>query len=315
MPGASTLFEKIWRTHEIERRDDGASLLWVDRHLVHEGSHHAFRKIADRALSVARPELTFGVVDHYAPTRDRDDIKAPDIRRLIDQLLANCKKHGIPCFDLFDPRQGIVHVVGPEQGLTLPGLVMTCGDSHTSTHGAFGTIAFGIGATDVSHVLATQTIWQRRPSLMRLSIDGALGPGVGAKDVALGWISQLGADSAQGHAIEYAGSVVRRMSMEERLTLCNLSIEGGARSGLIAPDETTLSYVEGRAFAPNDDLWEQATESWLSLRSDTDAEFDRDVTIDASDIAPIVTWGTSPEEALPITGTVPDPNHDRRPSC
>ena len=301
--------KKSGQTHEIERRDDGASLLWVDRHLVHEGSHHAFRKIADRGLSVARPELTFGVVDHYAPTRDRNDIKAPDIRRLIDQLLENCKKHGILCFDLFDPRQGIVHVVGPEQGLTLPGLVMTCGDSHTSTHGAFGTIAFGIGATDVSHVLATQTIWQKRPSLMRLSIDGALGPGVGAKDVALGWISELGADSAQGHAIEYAGSVVRRMSMEERLTLCNLSIEGGARSGLIAPDETTLSYAKGRTFAPSDDLWEQATESWLSLQSDADAEFDRDVTIDASEIAPIVTWGTSPDEALPITGTVPDPNH------
>ncbi|MGI9500463.1 MAG: aconitase family protein, partial [Geminicoccaceae bacterium] len=306
MRGPLTLFDKIWLTHEVDRREDGASLLWVDRHLVHEGSHHAFRKLAERGLSVARPELTFGMVDHYAPTRDRERITAPAIRRLIDQLVENCREHDVQCFELFDPRQGIVHVVGPEQGMTLPGLVINCGDSHTSTHGAFGSIAFGIGATEVSHVLATQTIWQKRPAPMRISIEGALGPGVGAKDVALGWIARLGADGARGHAIEYAGSVVREMSMEERLTLCNLSIEGGARCGMVAPDETTLAYIRGRPFAPQRELWDQAACYWSSLRSDEGAAFDREVTIDAGEIAPIVTWGTSPEDALPITGSVPD---------
>ncbi len=306
MTAPRTLFDKVWAAHEVLAREDGAALLWVDRHLVHEGSHHAFRKIAARDLAVAEPDLTFAVVDHYAPTRDRARIADPAIKRMIGTLGENAATHGIRIFGLDDPRQGIVHVVGPEQGLTLPGLTIVCGDSHTSTHGAFGCIAFGIGATEVAHVLATQTIWQKRPRVMRITVDGDLSPGVGAKDMALAWIAKLGADGARGHAIEYAGSAVRDLSMEGRMTLCNLSIEGGARCGMVAPDETTFAYVKGRPFAPVAD-WDRALESWADLASDPDATFDREIALDATEIAPIVTWGTSPEDALPITGVVPNP--------
>lgn len=301
-----TLFDKLWDRHEVHRRDDGASLLWVDRHLVHEGSHHAFRKIAERGLAVAEPALTTAVVDHYAPTRDGAK-SSESIRRMIGTLEANADLHGIRCFGLRDPRQGIVHVVGPEQGLTLPGLLVVCGDSHTSTHGAFGAMAFGIGATEVAHVLATQTIWQVRPKVMRIRFEGQLAPGVGAKDMALGWIARLGADGARGHAIEYAGPAVRALSMAGRMTLCNLSIEGGARLGMVAPDTTTFDYVKGRPFAPLGELWDRAMADWAELNSDADAAFDLEEVIDAAGIAPIVTWGTSPEDALPITATVPDP--------
>jgi 3-isopropylmalate/(R)-2-methylmalate dehydratase large subunit len=307
MSAPQTLLDKLWAAHEVTRRDDGASLLWVDRHFVHEGSHHAFARLAARGLPVAEPDLTLGVVDHYAPTRHRDDIRDPDIARMISTLQENTAAHGISCFDLDDPRQGIVHVIGPELGLTLPGLLIACGDSHTSTHGAFGALAFGIGATDVAHVLATQTIWQMRPKTMRITLTGALGAGVGAKDVALGWIAGLGADGARGHAIEYAGPVVAAMSMAARMTLCNLSIEGGARSGMVAPDQTTYDFLQGCALAPQAAHWGAALADWAALGSDPDAGFDREVTIDAADIAPIVTWGTSPEEALPVTGHVPDP--------
>ncbi|NKX45770.1 3-isopropylmalate dehydratase large subunit [Roseicyclus persicicus] len=302
---ARTLLDKLWDAHEILRRADGASLLWVDRHLVHEGSHHAFGKIAERGLPVAEPGLTFGVVDHYAPTRGGP--ATPAIARMIATLEANAAAHGIRLFGLTDPGQGIVHVIGPEQGLTLPGLLINCGDSHTSTHGAFGALAFGIGATEVAHVLATQTIWQKRPAAMRITVDGRLGPGVGAKDLALAWIARLGADGARGHAIEYAGTAVRALSMEGRMTLCNLSIEGGARFGLIAPDETTFAYLKGRPHAPAGADWDRAVADWAALPSDPDAVFAREVTLDAAEIAPIVTWGTSPEEALPVTATVPDP--------
>jgi 3-isopropylmalate/(R)-2-methylmalate dehydratase large subunit len=301
-----TLFDKLWAAHEVVRREDGASLLWVDRHLVHEGSHHAFRKIAERGLGVAHPELTFAVADHYAPTR-RGGAMDPKIAGMMETLAENCAAHGISLYGLFDPRQGIVHVIGPEQGLTLPGLLITCGDSHTSTHGALGAMAFGIGATEVAHVLATQSVWQVKPRAMRIRIDGRLGPGVGAKDIALGWIARLGADGARGHAVEYAGEVVRGLSMEGRLTLCNLSIEGGARFGMVAPDETTFTWQNGRRFAPKGDAWERAVEDWSALATDNGAAFDREVAIDAGEIAPVVTWGTSPEDALPITGTVPDP--------
>ncbi|SDI27407.1 3-isopropylmalate dehydratase large subunit [Lutimaribacter saemankumensis] len=303
-----TLLDKLWESHEVLRRDDGASLLWVDRHLVHEGSHHAFAKLAARGAPVAEPELTFAVVDHYAPTRARDHIESADIRRMIETLNANATTHGLRLFGLHDPSQGIVHVVGPEQGLTLPGLTVNCGDSHTSTHGAFGALAFGIGATEVAHVLATQTIWQKRPKTMRITVEGRPGPAVGAKDIALHWIAMLGADGARGHAIEYAGSAVRGLTMEGRMTLCNLSIEGGARLGLVAPDEVTFDYVRGRPFAPQGADFDRAVEDWARLPSDPGAVFDREVTIDAADIAPTVTWGTSPEEALPITGAIPDPD-------
>ncbi len=302
---ARTLLEKLWADHEILQRDDGTSLLWVDRHLVHEGSHHAFAKIAERNLPVAEPGLTFGVVDHYAPARGRPSTDA--VARMIATLEDNTTAHGITCFGMGDPRQGIVHVIGPEQGLTLPGLLINCGDSHTSTHGAFGALAFGIGATEVAHVLATQTIWQKKPRAMRITVNGQLGPGVGAKDLALSWIAKLGSDGARGHAIEYAGSAVRELSMEGRMTLCNLSIEGGARFGLIAPDEVTVDYIEGRPYAPAGERWTQAVDYWMGLGSDVDATFDREVSIDAAEIAPIVTWGTSPDDALPVTGTVPDP--------
>jgi 3-isopropylmalate/(R)-2-methylmalate dehydratase large subunit len=308
MTAGKTLLDRLWESHEIHRRDDGASLLWVDRHLVHEGSHHAFRKLEERGLGVAEPSLSTAVADHYAPTRERDQGGATDdIRRMIRTLETNAERHGIRFFGLRDPRQGIVHVVGPEQGLTLPGLIMVCGDSHTATHGAFGAFAFGIGATEVAHVLATQTIWQVKPKAMRIRFDGTLMPGVGAKDMALAWIARLGADGARGHAIEYAGDAVRGLSMAGRLTLCNLSIEGGARSGMVAPDETTSAYLRDRPFAPLGAAWEKAMASWEQLRSDDDAEFDREVVIETSEIAPIVTWGTSPEDALPITGAVPDP--------
>jgi 3-isopropylmalate/(R)-2-methylmalate dehydratase large subunit len=305
MTAPQTLFAKLWAAHEIMQREDGTSLLWVDRHLVHEGSHHAFAKLESRGMKVAAPDLTFGVVDHYAPTRAGE--VAADIRRMIDTLARNAKAQGIRLFDLRDPGQGIVHVIGPEQGLTLPGLLINCGDSHTSTHGAFGALAFGVGATEVAHILATQTIWQRRPDTMRITVNGVLGAGVTAKDLALHWIAELGADGARGHAIEYAGSAVRALSMEGRLTLCNLSIEGGARLGLVAPDQVTFDYIKGRNFAPEGADWDQAVLDWSKLNSDADAAFDREVSINAADIAPTVTWGTSPEDALPITGKVPDP--------
>jgi len=300
-----TLLDRLWADHEILRREDGASLLWVDRHLVHEGSHHAFAKIAERDLPVAAPELTFGVVDHYAPTRGRPATAA--VARMIETLLNNTAQHGIACFGMGDPRQGIVHVIGPEQGLTLPGLLINCGDSHTSTHGAFGALAFGIGATEVAHVLATQTIWQTKPKSMRITVTGKLGPGVGAKDLALAWIAKLGSDGARGHAIEYAGDAVRGLSMEGRMTLCNLSIEGGGRFGMVAPDQVTFDYIKGRPYAPSGADWDRALDDWSTLASAADATFDREVTLDASEIAPIVTWGTTPEDALPVTATVPDP--------
>ncbi|KIN63471.1 3-isopropylmalate dehydratase, large subunit [Sulfitobacter noctilucicola] len=308
MTAPRTLLDKLWSAHEILQRDDGTSLLWVDRHLVHEGSHHAFAKLAERGTQVAQPDLTFGVVDHYAPTR-RDRAVAADITRMMETLKVNTAAHGITLFDLDHPAQGIVHVVGPEQGLTLPGLLINCGDSHTSTHGAFGALAFGIGATEVAHVLSTQTIWQKKPASMRITVNGKLGPGVSAKDIALNWIAALGTGGAQGHAVEYTGSAIADLGMEGRMTLCNLSIEGGARFGMIAPDDTTVTYIEGRPFAPRGAAWDQAVEAWSMLRSDDDVSFDRDVVFDADDIAPTVTWGTSPEQALPVTADIPAPEN------
>ena len=307
MPAPSTLFDKIWDRHVVVPGANGRALLWVDRHFVHEGSHHAFAKLASRGLKLAEPKLTFGVVDHYVPTQGVLSQASADIRRMVHTVEDNAETYGFTCFGHDDPRQGIVHVIGPEQGLTLPGLIINCGDSHTSTHGAFGAIGFGIGATEVAHVLATQTIWQSRPKRMRITFSGRLGPGVSAKDMALNWIAELGADGAQGHAVEYAGTAVRDLSMEGRMTLCNLSIEGGARFGLVAPDETTFDYLRGRPHAPSGDAFRRAVEDWSRLASDGDAVFDRDVTLDAGDIAPIVTWGTSPEDALPVTAQVPDP--------
>ena len=308
MSAAQTMLDKLWAAHEVLQREDGVSLLWVDRHLVHEGSHHAFAKIQERGLPVAAPDLTFAVVDHYAPTQGRAMITNPQIKRMIETLRTNAPTHGLRLYDLHDTSQGIVHVIGPEEGITLPGLLINCGDSHTSTHGAFGALAFGIGATEVAHVLATQTVWQRKPKSMRITVQGALGPGVTAKDIALGWIAKLGTDGAQGHAVEYAGSAIRALSMEGRMTLCNLSIEGGARFGMIAPDETTFAYLQGRRFAPTGAQWHAACADWAALATDEGAHFDREVDLDAAEIAPTVTWGTSPEQALPISATLPSPD-------
>jgi 3-isopropylmalate/(R)-2-methylmalate dehydratase large subunit len=303
-----TIIDKLWSAHEILRRDDGESLLWVDRHYVHEGSFHAFGKIAERGAQVAEPELTFGVADHYVPTRgSRHNISNPELARMVHQLEANCESYGIKLFGLEDPRQGIVHVVGPEQGLTLPGLLIVCGDSHTSTHGALGAYAFGIGASEVAHVLTTQTIWQKKPKRMRVSVDGVLPPGISAKDIVLAIIALIGADGATGCAVEFCGAAIRALSMEGRLTLCNMSIEAGARCGVVTPDAATFAYLNGRPYAPTGAAFDQAVEAWSTLGTDDGAAFDQEVAIDAAKIAPIVTWGTSPQDALPIDASVPDP--------
>jgi 3-isopropylmalate/(R)-2-methylmalate dehydratase large subunit len=303
-----TLFDKLWAAHEIARRDDGEALLWVDRHYVHEGSFNAFSQIEARGARLAEPGLTFGVADHYVPTRgSRRTIDNPEIARMVRTLEENTAEHGITLFGLDDPRQGIVHVVGPEQGLTLPGLLIVCGDSHTSTHGALGAYAFGIGASEVAHVLMTQALWQRKPKRMRVTVSGQLAPGIAAKDIVLAIIARIGADGATGHAIEFAGPTIRALSIEGRLTLCNMSIEAGARSGMVAPDSTTFEYLKGRPYAPKGTAFDQAVEAWSALTTDDGAEFDREVELDAAAIAPIVTWGTSPQDALPIDASVPDP--------
>jgi 3-isopropylmalate/(R)-2-methylmalate dehydratase large subunit len=303
-----TLIDKLWAAHEIVRREDGESLLWVDRHYVHEGSFHAFARLAERGVAVAEPGLTFAVADHYVPTRGaRRNIANPEVARMVRQIEENSAKHKIRLFGLDDPRQGIVHVVGPEQGLTLPGLLIVCGDSHTSTHGALGAYAFGIGASEVAHVLMTQTIWQRRPKTMRITVDGRAAPGIWAKDIALAIIAHIGAGGATGCAVEYTGSAIKALSIEGRLTLCNMSIEAGARCGMIAPDDVTFAYLEDRPYAPSGADFDRAVEAWSALTTDRDARFDREVGLEAADIAPMVTWGTSPEDALPIDASVPDP--------
>jgi 3-isopropylmalate/(R)-2-methylmalate dehydratase large subunit len=311
----STLIDKLWAAHEIARREDGAALLWVDRHFVHEGSFHAFAQMQARGRRPAEPGLTFAFADHYVPTRDRArGIANPEIAAMVRNLEANTRAHGIRLFGLGDPRQGIVHVVGPELGLTLPGLLIVCGDSHTSTHGALGAYAFGIGASEVAHVLMTQTIWQKKPKRMRIAVEGRPAAGIGGKDIALAVIARVRADGAQGHAIEFAGSAVRALSMEGRLTLCNMAIEAGGRCGLVAPDATTFAYVKGRPYAPQGADFDRAVEAWSALASDADAAFDREVTLDAAAVAPIVTWGTTPDDALPIDASVPDPQREADPA-
>jgi 3-isopropylmalate/(R)-2-methylmalate dehydratase large subunit len=311
MSEPQSLIDRLWAAHEITRREDGAALLWVDRHYVHEGSFHAFNQMKARGRSVAEPELTFGVADHYVPTRGRaKGIADPELATMVRNLESNAAESRITLFGLRDPRQGIVHVVGPEQGLTLPGLLIVCGDSHTSTHGAFGAYAFGIGASEVAHVLLTQTLWQKKPKRMRVSVEGRATPGVGAKDIALAIIARDGADGAQGHAIEFSGSAIRELTIEGRMTLCNMSIEAGGRCGVVAPDASTFAYLKGRPYAPRGPDFDVAVEAWSTLASDVDAEFDRDVTLDATMIAPIVTWGTTPDDGLPIDAHVPDPKHE-----
>ncbi len=309
MASPATLFDKIWSSHAIVARPDGATLLHVDRHFIHDGSGNAFRMLREKGLAVRRPDRTFATPDHYVSTVSHElaSINEPYRRAVVEDLEANARAAGLTLFGLADRRQGIVHVVGPEQGLSQPGTIIVCGDSHTASHGALGALAFGIGASEVAHVLATQTLWQRKPKNMRIVVDGVLGPGVHAKDVILAIISRLGVGGATGHVIEYAGSTMRSLGIEARLTICNMSIEAGARAGMVAPDETTFAYLSGRPFAPRGADWDKAVAHWRSLASDPDAPFDREVALDASRIAPMVTWGTSPEAAAPITGRVPDP--------
>jgi 3-isopropylmalate/(R)-2-methylmalate dehydratase large subunit len=303
------MFEKIWSEHSILEDEDGTTLLFVARHLAHDGSAHAFSFLEGRGLPLRRPDQTFATPDHGVSTLSHriEDIADPEQRRVVATLQRNADRHGFTLFGLDDTRQGIVHVVGPEQGLTQPGLVMVCGDSHTSTHGALGALAFGIGASEVCHVLATQTTWQRRPRTMRILVEGRRPPGVSAKDVALAIIARIGANGGSGHVIEYAGAAVRAMSVEERMTICNMAIEAGARAGMVAPDEATFSYLRGRPFAPSGSDWDEAVSYWRSLPSDPGARFDTEVELDVSELAPMVTWGNTAGQALPVTSRIPNP--------
>lgn len=311
MPAPATLFDKIWSSHAILVRPDGATLLHIDRHFVHDGSGNAFRMLKERGLAVRRPDRTFATPDHYVSTLSHDlaSINEPHRRGVVEGLEANAKGAGLTLFGLSDRRQGIVHVVGPEQGLSQPGMIMVCGDSHTATHGALGALAFGIGASEVGHVLATQTLWQSKPKNMQIVVEGMLGPGVHAKDVILAIIARIGAACGVGHVIEYGGSTIRALGVEGRLTVCNMSIEAGARAGMVAPDDTTFNYLHGRPYAPKGADWDTALAYWRTLPSDAGAHFDRQVHLDAAEIAPMVTWGTSPEAAAPITDRVPDPSN------
>jgi 3-isopropylmalate/(R)-2-methylmalate dehydratase large subunit len=303
-----TMFEKIWSRHVVSEGPGGQTLLYIDRHLLHEGATHAFARLQKAGRRVRRPQAMVATADHWVPTtREAQGIAREEVRGMVDALDRYTGELGITYLGFGDPRQGIVHIIGPEQGLTQPGITLVCGDSHTSTHGAFGALAFGIGSTEVEHVLATQCLWQRKPKVMRVVVNGARSFGVTAKDVILSIIARIGAGGGTGHAIEYAGSTIRAMTMEERMTVCNMSIEAGARAGMIAPDDTTYSYLAGRPYVATGERWEQALAYWRSLPSDPDAVFDREAALEASEIAPTVTWGTSPQDALPITGRVPDP--------
>jgi len=312
MNAPRTMLEKIWDRHVIVRRGADEALLHVDRNFVHEGSFHAFGALDAAGRKVRKPRQTFATADHYVPTRNREQginaVTDPEMRNMLELFAQNTRANGIAnYYGLDHPQQGIVHVVGPELGITQPGLVITCGDSHTSTHGAFGALAVGIGASQLKQVLATQCLWQKQPKTLRITVAGAIPSGVTAKDIILAIIAKIGTAGATGYAIEYAGSAMRALSMDGRLTVCNMSIEAGARAGMIAPDEKTYAWLEGREFSPKGAHWDQALEFWRSLPTDDGARFDREVTLDAATLAPMVTWGTSPEEAASITTAVPDP--------
>jgi 3-isopropylmalate/(R)-2-methylmalate dehydratase large subunit len=309
MAKARTLFDKIWDSHVVHRQEDGTCVLYIDRHLVHEvTSPQAFEGLRLAGRKVRRPEATLAVADHNVPTSDRSQGIADEESRIqVETLEQNARDFGVPYYAMDDIRQGIVHIIGPEQGLTQPGMTIVCGDSHTATHGAFGALAFGIGTSEVEHVLATQTLQQRPAKNMRITVDGDLTVGVTAKDVILAVIGVIGTAGGTGYVIEYAGKAIRDLSMEGRMTVCNMSIEAGARAGLIAPDETTFEYLKGRPYAPKAGKWEQAVAYWRTLPSDEGAAYDKEVVLKAEDIVPQVTWGTSPQDVLPITGIVPNP--------
>ncbi|MFD1427375.1 3-isopropylmalate/(R)-2-methylmalate dehydratase large subunit [Kroppenstedtia sanguinis] len=304
-----TLFEKVWERHVIDQEEGKPAILYIDLHLVHEvTSPQAFEGLRLNGRKVRRPDLTIATMDHNVPTLNRHlPIKDPTSATQINTLAQNCEEFGIRLYDLHSPGQGIVHVIGPELGLTLPGKTIVCGDSHTSTHGAFGALAFGIGTSEVEHVLATQCLQQMKPKTMEVHVKGRLAPGVTAKDVILSVIAKIGTDGATGTVIEYTGEAIRQMSMEERMTICNMSIEAGARAGMVAPDETTFRYLEGKPFAPQGEALEQAKEDWSQLRTDEGADYDKRVELNATEIVPQVTWGTSPGMGTGVTGRVPDP--------
>ena len=308
-----TLYDKIWNEHLVHQQDDGTSLLFVDRHLIHEvTSPQAFEGLRNSKRKVRQPKLTLAVVDHNIPTTDRskgiDDI---DSKIQVETLEKNCKEFGIKLFGMDDKRQGIVHIVGPEQGFTQPGTVIVCGDSHSATHGAFGALAFGIGTSEVEHVLATQTLVQKKAKNFRINVNGKLSLGVTSKDVILQIIGKIGTAGGTGCVLEYAGSVISDLSVEQRMTICNMSIEGGARAGLIQPDEKIFNYLKGRPMSPKNENWNKALEYWNSLKTDNDAKFDKEINLNGEDIAPMVTWGTSPEDVVTINGKIPNPDNEK----
>ena len=308
-----TLYDKIWNDHLVHQQEDGTSLLFVDRHLIHEvTSPQAFEGLRNTNRKVRSPERTLAVADHNIPTSNRSEgIKDEESRIQVETLAKNASDFSVPYFNMEDIRQGIVHVIGPEQGFTQPGMTIVCGDSHTATHGAFGALAFGIGTSEVEHVLATQTLIQKPAKNMLVEVNGSLPPGVTAKDIILEIIGKIGTAGGTGYVIEYAGSTIRDLSMEGRMTICNMSIEAGARAGMIAPDEKTYEYLKGKPMSPSGDNWIKALEWWKSLPSDENAIYDKKISIDASKLVPTVTWGTSPEDTAPITGTVPDPKNEK----
>ena len=315
---SKTLYDKIWDNHLVHKQDDGTTLIYVDRHLVHEvTSPQAFEGLRLQKRKVRRPEFTLAVPDHNVPTTDRTKgIDDEESRIQVETLRSNCKEFGVKLFDVNDKRQGIVHIIGPEQGFTQPGTVIVCGDSHTATHGAFGALAFGIGTSEVEHVLATQTLIQKKSKNFRINVNGDLPKGVTAKDVILKIIGTIGTAGGTGYVVEFAGNVIRNLSMEERMTVCNMTIEAGARAGLIAPDEKTFDYLKDRSMSPKGENWLKAVKFWKTLYSDKECKFDKEINIDGKDIEPLVTWGTSPQDVSPVTGVVPDPekekNEDRK---
>lgn len=310
MSGPRTLYDKIWDDHLVDTQEDGTSLLYIDRHLVHEvTSPQAFEGLRMSERNVRAPEKTLAVADHNVPTTDRSQgIADPESALQVQTLEDNCSEFGVEYYQTTDLRQGIVHIVGPEQGFTLPGTTIVCGDSHTSTHGAFGALAHGIGTSEVEHVLATQTLIQKKAKNMRVTVNGKTPEGVGAKDIILAIIGKIGTAGGTGHVIEFAGEAIRDLSMEGRMTVCNMTIEGGARAGLIAPDEKTFEYIKGRPKAPTGAAWDEALAYWKSLYSDDGAHFDTEIVLDAANLPPIVTWGTSPEDVVSVEGEVPNPD-------
>ena len=308
-----TIYDKIWNDHLVHEQEDGTSLLFVDRHLIHEvTSPQAFESLRNSNRKVRQPKLTLAVADHNVPTTDRTKgISDQESKIQVDTLDSNCKEFGIQIFGMNDKRQGIVHIIGPEQGFTQPGTIIVCGDSHTATHGAFGALAFGIGTSEVEHVLATQTLVQKKSKNFRINVNGTLPIGVTAKDVILQIIGKIGTAGGTGCVIEYSGSLISSLSVEQRMTVCNMTIEGGARAGLVAPDNKTFEYIQGKPMAPKSELWNKAKEYWKSLKSDENATYDQEINIDTESISPQVTWGTSPEDVVSIDSVVPDPKNEK----